>query len=258
MRVSVVATGIDAAVSRADVPLPRRSMAQPLNQRVSAEEPRAVQQAPRQAPQPAPQSAMAARQSAPAQQVPPRAAAPSAGFTDASSEDQPYDPRQFDDVGAGQGNEYGNAEAAMANDDLPAPAYRPREVMPAPAIEAYAPPRQASPSAPGTPTPEALARLRAMASRASEARAAEPRTSEPRYVDPRQNESRQLEATRPAQQPPSDRPRFGINSLINRMTGNGSAVEAQPAPQHRVSQEAQPDAEPDRADIPAFLRRQAN
>ena len=37
MRVSVVATGIDASAYSQDVPLPRRSMAEPLTQRVTAE-----------------------------------------------------------------------------------------------------------------------------------------------------------------------------------------------------------------------------
>ena len=39
MRVSVVATGIDAAEKTSDVPLPRRSMAAPLTQQVEAEAP---------------------------------------------------------------------------------------------------------------------------------------------------------------------------------------------------------------------------
>src|SRR5690554_4986159 len=51
MRVSVVATGIDVAENHADLPLPRRTMATPLRQQVSAEHP--VQQAARDA-EPAP------------------------------------------------------------------------------------------------------------------------------------------------------------------------------------------------------------
>ena len=79
-------------------------------------------------------------------------------------------------------------------------------------------------------------------------------------------------APRPAPAPAAehDRPRFGINSLINRMTGHagdtpehhtGSAVRAQP-PVHQPSAgvQAQPSSDPDqdRIEIPAFLRRQAN
>ena len=66
-----------------------------------------------------------------------------------------------------------------------------------------------------------------------------------------------------------EKPRFGINTLLNRMAGHaeGGAAPAprqQPAvrPQPKVSssfdedQEADPDQE--RIEIPAFLRRQAN
>lgn len=63
-----------------------------------------------------------------------------------------------------------------------------------------------------------------------------------------------------------DKPRFGINSLINRMTGSGAeAASQQPArqqPQVAAAVEKQPEAaaDPDqeRIEIPAFLRRQAN
>ncbi|EYD77178.1 Cell division protein FtsZ [Rubellimicrobium mesophilum DSM 19309] len=89
-----------------------------------------------------------------------------------------------------------------------------------------------------------------MANRAAEARGAEP----PRSASP---------AAAPA--PQADKPRFGINSLINRMTGQPSgeapaqaAGGGAPAPRPQPRYEAQPDAEQERADIPAFLRRQAN
>ena len=92
------------------------------------------------------------------------------------------------------------------------------------------------------------------------------------------------QAPRPAAQPQqpagmqrpalvADKPRFGINSLINRMTGEGKH-HAQPAPQAAPQaprqqpafrgQEAArqpeptPDPEQERIEIPAFLRRQAN
>ena len=38
MRVSVVATGIDASEVRNELPVPRRSLAEPLRQKVAAEE----------------------------------------------------------------------------------------------------------------------------------------------------------------------------------------------------------------------------
>ena len=59
-----------------------------------------------------------------------------------------------------------------------------------------------------------------------------------------------------------ERPRFGINSLINRMTG--SAAEAQPQREQPLvtpiydEPAAEADPEQERIEIPAFLRRQAN
>ena len=66
-----------------------------------------------------------------------------------------------------------------------------------------------------------------------------------------------------------DRPRFGINSLINRMTGHGQ--DGTPAPAARQQPQVQTghaapasqpvadvDPEQERIEIPAFLRRQAN
>jgi cell division protein FtsZ len=137
---------------------------------------------------------------------------------------------------------YAEPEAA---DDLPPPAYRP-----APPQARVEQPEAPSRTAPGTPTPEALARLRAMASRAAESRATEPQRPSPAGAAPQ-----------------GEKPRFGINSLINRMTGQpgaeappAAAVAGAPAPraQPQPRYEAQPDAEQERADIPAFLRRQAN
>jgi cell division protein FtsZ len=107
--------------------------------------------------------------------------------------------------------------------------------------------RPASTQAPrpaGTPSPEAMERLQAAVRRAP---AAEPRA-------PR--------APEPAQEKP---PRFGINSLINRMTGHP----AEPAPrpqagfrqQPQLRQPAEEDElspEQEKIEIPAFLRRQAN
>jgi cell division protein FtsZ len=61
--------------------------------------------------------------------------------------------------------------------------------------------------------------------------------------------------------PEPERPRFGLNSLISRMTG----TQAEPAPAPRAQpqvtaprDEAAHDPEQERIDIPAFLRRQAN
>ncbi|WP_108260212.1 FAD-linked oxidase C-terminal domain-containing protein [Mangrovicoccus ximenensis] len=72
---------------------------------------------------------------------------------------------------------------------------------------------------------------------------------------------------RPAAQPAApqaDKSRFGINSLINRMTGHGHAPadHGRPAaaagPKLVADEAAEADDELDRIEIPAFLRRQAN
>ncbi|MGB8622683.1 MAG: cell division protein FtsZ, partial [Paracoccaceae bacterium] len=59
--------------------------------------------------------------------------------------------------------------------------------------------------------------------------------------------------------------RFGIGSLINRMAGHGHEApsrQAQPArqqpPVQSYHEEDEVDAEQERIEIPAFLRRQAN
>ena len=61
-----------------------------------------------------------------------------------------------------------------------------------------------------------------------------------------------------------DKPRFGINSLINRMTGSAAAGEQPPQRQQpqvtplREEPAAEADPDQERIEIPAFLRRQAN
>jgi cell division protein FtsZ len=70
----------------------------------------------------------------------------------------------------------------------------------------------------------------------------------------------------------AERPRFGINTLINRMTGHpaeGGAAPSAPASRTAPAPRRQPpvvspaqddemSAEQERIEIPAFLRRQAN
>jgi cell division protein FtsZ len=61
----------------------------------------------------------------------------------------------------------------------------------------------------------------------------------------------------------TDRPRFGIGTLINRMAGMGQGAEperhlrAQP-PVQAYDDENEMSADQERIEIPAFLRRQAN
>jgi cell division protein FtsZ len=219
MRVSVVATGIDAAPATAEVPSPRRRMAEAVAIETVEEAPEAVEETEtEEAWEPA------AREAA-------------------------GEPSLFDDID--------EDEAAEAEDDeLPAPAYAAaahaeptRENAPETFV-APAPPR------PGTPSPETLARLHAAVNKVPSRTTAQPATPQQRPA-----------ASAPAQQ--GDRGRFGINSLINRMTGglsgehergHGLTARQQPPVRSEPAQEPAAEHDPDheRIEIPAFLRRQAN
>ena len=148
---------------------------------------------------------------------------------------------------------FADEEPQGADDNLPPPAYKPQVAAfePTPEPEAFVAPRA---PAPGTPSPEALARLRAAAQKAAP------------------NRTPQEQVAEPAPQS-AEKPRFGINSLINRMTGiNDSMADDQrparqqplvqgrsvatPAPAPKPAEAVDPDQE--RIEIPAFLRRQAN
>ena len=235
MRVSVVATGIDAAEDAHDIPVPRRSMAQPLRSEVSAE-----------IPAPAAVAVQVAAQTAQEPSL----------FQDidaerAAAEDQSEDIFEPEKVRRAEPE---SEEDAMVG-DLPSPAYAPRAqdhgMSIEEDIEAFLAPRA---PAPGTPSPEALARLSAAVGRSAPA---QPNATRPVASAPDQAES-------------AERPRFGINSLINRMTGastdhHDAAAPRAPRQQPPVSsQSAAPapvdmeDAAEDQIEIPAFLRRQAN
>jgi cell division protein FtsZ len=150
-----------------------------------------------------------------------------------------------------------------AADDLPRPAYQPQPTAAQMQqrdlhhveedTAAFIAPR---PRAPGAPSPEALARLQAAVSRAPLAG---------------QRPAAPAPAPQPVAQASAERPRFGgINSLINRMTGGHGTVPGQMAERGqsalrqppRVSgaydEEPLGEADQDRIEIPAFLRRQAN
>ncbi|MGB3317002.1 MAG: cell division protein FtsZ, partial [Albidovulum sp.] len=229
MRVSVVATGIDAAVAQTEVPTPRRRLAEPL-QPVAITEPEPVH-AP--APQPEPVRAV---------ERPVAASAP--------------EPRREErrEVVAEREEERTLFDATSAGGDLPPPAYQPEprhqpenlHVEDDP--QSFVAPR---PRTPGTPTPEALARLQAAVSRA-----------------PGQGQ-RQPAAPQPVQRAPQaagDKPRFGINSLLNRMTGHAAeqpqrttpTLRQTPPPQSAYDDDSEVDPDQERIEIPAFLRRQAN
>ncbi len=231
MRVSVVATGIDAVDVHTEVPVPRRSLATPLTQTTRVED---AQHAEKAAPVHEP---VAAR----------RAQEPSLFDAEREAAEEQME-TIFEQRTA-------TRQQPIEEDGLPAPAYRPQVAEFNPredSIEAdpeqFVAPRA---PAPGTPSAEALARLQAAASRARPAPGARPNMQvEPEPAD-------------------SERPRFGINSLINRMTGQGQQPEApvrRTAPPPVQSSGASParapapeaDEDQERIEIPAFLRRQAN
>ncbi len=241
MRVSVVATGIDAMDVNTEMPVPRRSMSQPLKQQVIAEK----------APVAADALPVAAER---VQQDTQRQMFDDNDVQRVAAQDQAEDifaEDEFDD-----------------NDGLPEPAYQPQVAAFEPRHEetleaepeAFVAPRAPTP---GTPSPEAMARLRAAAQKTAPEQyrsvAAQPQQRQPQAAAPQQHSG--------------EKPRFGINSLINRMTGHGEG-EAQPQQQQRPVRQQPPvqtrasaaapqpqdaqDADQERIEIPAFLRRQAN
>ncbi len=140
-------------------------------------------------------------------------------------------------------------EDIFADDDLPAPAYQrqPAAYEPAQYAEDNSVAQFVAPKAPapGAPSPEAMARLQAAVSRAPA-------------------QTRMASGGGVQQEPQEARPRFGINSLINRMTGHGEDDSNRHDPRMQPPMHAQrysdvaADPEQDRVEIPAFLRRQAN
>ena len=236
LRVSVVATGIDANVLQRETPVARRSMAVPLTSpNFVAPNAEPVAEAPRAASKPAPQP-----RPAPVQEE-------TLTLFDRQT------PATFD---------ADEDEFAGVSDDLPPPAYRPTPA-PAPKPRALTASLDADasqfvaprPRPTGSPSPEALARLQAAVSKSPAQRPAAASHSAPPPV------SRPAAAEAP-------RPRFGIGSLINRMAGHGEAPVDRPVvqPQTRRHQppvstyddEPEMNADQERIEIPAFLRRQAN
>ena len=228
MRVSVVATGIDACEKTDDVPAVRRSMSAPLTSTVSAEE-------------------LAQEQIAADEAL--------------AADDANVAPTLFESIEEVEINKGGHEEqpaAEQTDDGLPPPAYQHQqqvaqfEHQPEPQesveanVESHAP-------IPGTPSREAMQRLQAAVQKVPGSR------SHPSPEAPRESA--------PQLQPAAEeRSRFGFNRLIDRMTGHAADTPAQPVrekpalpPAEAIAptqQEADP--EQDRIEIPAFLRRQAN
>ncbi|RYH07679.1 cell division protein FtsZ [Tropicimonas sp. IMCC6043] len=225
MRVSVVATGIDASGVPHEIPRPARTL-------------RAVGEiAEKAAPAPAAPDMM--------EQI----VAKSHVDEPAAETEEPSLFPGFQPAAAEE------TESVELADDLPPPAYQPAASEPLPLVDAieetaeeYVAPQ---PRRAGTPSPEAIQRLQAAVSRAA------PKT----------------ETAPAAQAPATEKRSFGIGNLIHRMSGTGETHErpAQPSrqqpPQLRqqtsrpiesYEDEPEMDAEQERIEIPAFLRRQAN
>ncbi len=238
MRVSVVATGIDAAEVTQDIPVPRRRMGAPLHapevveEMLEAEAPAAI---------------------AAAAAIDEVAAAPTAPVEMPAAHVE--EPGLFDATHAAAEEQLETIfPAEEAGQDLPPPAYQPQEatahaemthvsdeMVETGGVTQFVAPKA---PAPGTPTPEAMARLQAAVQRQPEAR---PTPAAPTH---------QVENS-------GEKQRFGINKLINRMTGHTDqesvqeAGRAQPMMQAPAADPAM-DAHEEKIEIPAFLRRQAN
>lgn len=234
MRVSVVATGIDAVEMQTEVPIPRRPLSSPLKRTVSVEEARAE----------------------PLDLVIPVEVAEEVAVREQSQ----FPGMEVEEVAATAPTENIfepiETEYLAQDDELPSPVYQPA----VPAFEPQVETLEADPemfvapqaAAPGTPSPEAMVRLHAAAKKATPAPQQGTATPEP-----------EAEAA-------VEKPRFGINSFITRMTGQASDTPAAPKPQPAVysprgqqadvaiAHQDENDAEQDRIEIPAFLRRQAN
>ncbi len=263
MRVSVVATGIDATEVMTEIPVPRRPMSAPLKKSVSVEQTRA---APLELSTPIEQPQVAASEPAPAPQEP--SLFEGMDVQQVAAQEQAEDIfEEIEDTG---------------QDGLPQPAYQPQ----VPAFQPQADAAEEQPGAsfvapkapaPGTPSADAIVRLQAAAARAQgqqpmaqPAPAQAPVQSAP-AAQPQQRQATAASSSEAEQH--SEQRRFGLNSLIHRMTGSAAETQAakpqpvrqQPpiqqqaaAPQPQPVQQQEPDAEQDRIEIPAFLRRQAN
>ncbi|MCR9146779.1 MAG: cell division protein FtsZ [Rhodobacteraceae bacterium] len=235
MRVSVVATGIDASEDAKEIPVPRRKLSEPLKPvQVAAEEAPARVAEEVQRP-----TEVAARYET---EYEPEADEEPSLFNSFDAERAAAE-EQMEDIFEGDSR-------TAASEDLPPPVYTPRHEQAAfmdaaDDTESFVAPK--APSA-GSPSPDALARLHNAVQNTPRAQ------QQVRPVAPEQS----AESS-------GERSRFGINSLINRMTGQGDAQEQSPRParqqptmQARSEQQEAREEEEDQIEIPAFLRRQAN
>lgn len=222
IRVSVVATGIDAEAAQADIPAPRRRMEAPLTQAPSATRRPEPQQAEAELPLPP-------RRPEPREPVAeaPRAAAPrpAATITD------------------------------LPEDDMPAPAYNPAPARPAADrladdSEGFMAPR---PTPRGQPTPEVMERLNRAAGRHPEA-APQPAPRAERSPEHEQRRTTGLSRMFERMAGSADHaPKPSGATLAERVA---SRVKANQQPD--FDDLASPDHAQDDPQVPAFLRRQAN
>lgn len=236
VRVSVVATGIDAALAAA-AETPRRGIREPLTQN-----PPVAQKA---APTPVEEIE---------DDLPPRRTAPEVptAMTQRPTHTQSY--------------------AADPHDDMPAPAYAPKaaqqrsaDPLSDDAGDFITPRPTAARPAPGTPSPEAMDRLRNAVGRTPQ------QAAEARQRQQQQPQSQQADAQKPQSR------MAGLGRMLERMAGGHNEQASKPAAgtiAERVSERvasrqksgfdagfedlASPDQGDGRVEIPAFLRRQAN
>ncbi|CUX82428.1 MAG: cell division protein FtsZ [Roseibaca calidilacus] len=260
IRVSVVATGIDVdADQKAEAPRETpsfmdRAAAQP--QRVAEPVARAPQPEPRPEMHPEPQARPEQPNLFASERVAP-APEPSEAYQPQPAPQRAYAPEP-------QRSRFGGQPAAHHPQPHPEERFDLDEVFeepaPAPHAEqsgpsAFTAPRRA---APGTPSPETLARLQQAVQKAPEHQGGYARPAASGFAG-----RAAPVASRPAPQPEEKGGRFGIGSFISRMAGQShdghtaaARHTAHPAPSYEEEAErAHPD---ERIEIPAFLRRQAN
>ncbi|MFC3166787.1 cell division protein FtsZ [Paracoccus fontiphilus] len=218
IRVSVVATGIDASVAAADVPAPRRSMAEPLTQNPTVSQ--RVEAAPQQ------------------DDLPPRRVAPP--VAEARPVAAPVAaPRTEDDMPAPAYQRKEPAQPAMLNVREDAGFIAPRAPQNAPR---------------GQASPETLERLRRAVEHKGERQQPAPQPAEPVRAQSRMaGLGRMLERMAGHSDSAPKPPASSISERVNERV----AVRARQQ-ETDFDDLASPDSAQDNVEIPAFLRRQAN
>ena len=221
MRVSVVATGIDASEMTQDTPVPRRTLAEPL--KPQPEEQVEVTE------EPVEEIAASVEEAAPVE-------VENGGFFERlAAEEAQAATEQAEDIFADEQQAH-----TPSFFDEPTPSYQPEPQVEPQVAQAHRPA--------GTPSPETMMRLQNAVSKVPEGH---------QQLRDRSVSERPVEQAQPA--PAPERPRFGINSLIGRMTGHSHEAQRQPQQSQYLEEDLENEPQEDeRIEIPAFLRRQAN